>query len=262
MRRSRCLHVCAPGLWSPRVLWAVCHPGLPILPASVLRLAPAPAPEPYRLPPCCLPRALQANIDLSDEIFATYEDVKLRHKHKYFIFSLEQTGVEAGKSVWAWKINSKSEPMADDKNAEAFASVVKQLPADEHRFVVFDFTESKADGRQIKKLLLIKWCVREGRDRPEGARQATQGGRASHHPNKRAPSPPCPPQVPRYGPLQDQDRRWRLLPEGQGEAAGPGQGRAGCRHERPRLRRHQGAAGVRLRVKWGLLDKNAAYDFH
>jgi hypothetical protein len=33
------------------------------------------------------------------------------------------------------------------------------LPEDAARFVVFDFTEVKADGRQIKKLVLIKWCA-------------------------------------------------------------------------------------------------------
>jgi cofilin len=36
--------------------------------------------------------------------------------------------------------------------------MVKSLPADDARFIVFDFTETKDDGRQIKKLLLIKWC--------------------------------------------------------------------------------------------------------
>ena len=81
------------------------------------------------------------------------------HKHKYFIFSLKQTGTEGNKTTWGWEINAKSEHVPDDKNLEAFTEVVKQLPADEARFVVFDFTETKSDGRMIKKLLLIKWCV-------------------------------------------------------------------------------------------------------
>ena len=32
------------------------------------------------------------------------------------------------------------------------------LPADEARFVVFDFADVRPDGRQIKKLVLVKWC--------------------------------------------------------------------------------------------------------
>jgi hypothetical protein len=107
-----------------------------------------------------LPRSrAQSGIDVSDELLALYEEVKLRHKHKYFIFSLKQTGAEGNKTVWGWQIDHKSDAVPDDKNLEAFAEVVKQLPADEARFVVFDFTETKADGRMIKKLLLIKWCV-------------------------------------------------------------------------------------------------------
>jgi hypothetical protein len=33
------------------------------------------------------------------------------------------------------------------------------LPADDACFVVFDFNETKSDGRLIKKLVLVKWCV-------------------------------------------------------------------------------------------------------
>lgn len=112
----------------------------------------------FRLPPP-LQFRLQSGIDISDELLGLYEEVKLRHKHKYFIFSLKQMGSEGNKTVWGWEINHKSEPVSDDKNIEAFSEVVKQLPTDEARFVVFDFVDTKADGRQIKKLVLIKWCV-------------------------------------------------------------------------------------------------------
>lgn len=65
--------------------------------------------------------------------------------------------------------------MADDKNLVAFQELIKSLPTDEARFIVFDFADTKADGRQIKKLLLIKWCegVQAARGQGEG------GGRAS-----------------------------------------------------------------------------------
>ena len=112
----------------------------------------SPPRAPHTRPPPRPSSPPQSGIDVSDELITLYEDVKLRHKHKYFIFSLKQVGTEAGKTVWGWEVNFKSEPVADAANAEAFAAVVKAMPADESRFVVFDFTESKADGRQIKKV--------------------------------------------------------------------------------------------------------------
>ncbi len=96
---------------------------------------------------------------MSDEILSIYEDVKLRHKHKYFTFSLTKTGQVGVKATYDWVINERADAIPDDKNKDAFAQLVKSLPSDDARFVVFDFTETKDDGRQIKKLVLIKWCV-------------------------------------------------------------------------------------------------------
>ncbi len=56
-----------------------------------------------------------------------------------------------------WRIDGKADPVADSENKNSFAEMVKGLPTDDARFVVFDFTETKEDGRQIKKLLLVKW---------------------------------------------------------------------------------------------------------
>ncbi len=47
---------------------------------------PSPSPRSFlRLP-------AQSGIDISEELLALFEDVKLRHKHKYFVFSLKPTG--------------------------------------------------------------------------------------------------------------------------------------------------------------------------
>ena len=56
-----------------------------------------------------------------------------------------------------WRVDGKADPVPDSENKASFAEMVKGLPADDARFVVFDFTETKDDGRQIKKLLLVKW---------------------------------------------------------------------------------------------------------
>lgn len=95
---------------------------------------------------------------MSDELLALYEDVKLRHKHKYFIFSLKSTGSVGGKATFDWSIDHKADPVPVDKNREAFEEMSKLLPHDEARFVVFDFTDTKSDGRSIAKLVLLKWC--------------------------------------------------------------------------------------------------------
>lgn len=100
---------------------------------------------------------MQSGIDVSDELLALYEEVKLRHKFKYFVFSLTKTGQVGVKATYDWAIDAKVDPVPDDQNKEAFAAMVKSLPADDARFIVFDFTDTKPDGRQIKKLLLIKW---------------------------------------------------------------------------------------------------------
>jgi hypothetical protein len=53
--------------------------------------------------------------------------------------------------VFGWSIKERADPSPDDQNAEIFKQMVKALPENEPRFVVFDFTETKPDGRQIKK---------------------------------------------------------------------------------------------------------------
>jgi hypothetical protein len=103
---------------------------------------------------------MQSGIDVSDELLALYEEVKLRHKHKYFIFSLKQTGKVGTKTTWDWSIDAKADPVPDSENAAAYSSMLKELPSDDARFIVFDFADTKDDGRQIKKLVLIKWYVR------------------------------------------------------------------------------------------------------
>ena len=113
-----------------------------------------PSPPPLRSR--SLPRQA-TGISISDELLSLYEEVKLRHKHKYFSFSLQKTGQVGVKVTYDWRIDSKAEPSPDSENKSAFAAMIKDLPTDDARFIVFDFTESKDDGRQIKKLLLIKW---------------------------------------------------------------------------------------------------------
>ena len=74
------------------------------------------------------------------------------------MFGLKQIGKVGNQTTYGWEVTHKADPVADDKNLETFAAVVKSMPTDAPCFVVFDFVDTKSDGRQIKKLLLIKWC--------------------------------------------------------------------------------------------------------
>ena len=155
----------------------------PQLPQLLSLARPAhPAPLAQYLPRCCprSPSPAQSGIDVSDELLALYDQVKLKKAHKFIVFALAKTGTAAGKDVYGWNILERSGPQPDENNQAAFVGLVKSLPEAEARFVVFDFTESKADGRQVKKLVLIKWCVAGGR-----------GGERGCWPRARARAPAC-----------------------------------------------------------------------
>lgn len=68
-------------------------------------------------------------------------------------------GKVGGKSVYDWSIDAKADPVDASANKSSWEALVASLPSDEPRFVVFDFTDTKADGRVIAKLVLIKWCA-------------------------------------------------------------------------------------------------------
>ena len=94
---------------------------------------------------------------LSDEILGLYESVKLKKAFKYFIFALKETGKVGVTTTYDWEIVHKADAVADSENKAAFDDMVKRCNADKPQFIVFDFADTKADGRQIKKLVLIKW---------------------------------------------------------------------------------------------------------
>jgi hypothetical protein len=93
----------------------------------------------------------QSGIDISDELLALYDQLKIKKAYKHISFTLAKTGTAAGKDVYGWTILEKSDPQPDDANEANFKAMVKSLPEGEPRFVVYDFTETKADGRLIKK---------------------------------------------------------------------------------------------------------------
>ena len=82
---------------------------------------------------------------------ALYDQLKIKKAYKHISFTLAKTGTAAGKDVYGWTILEKGDPQPDDANEANFKAMVKSLPEGEPRFVVYDFTETKADDRLIKK---------------------------------------------------------------------------------------------------------------
>eukprot|EP00353_Schmidingerella_taraikaensis_P008670 CAMPEP_0185580298 /NCGR_PEP_ID=MMETSP0434-20130131/16056_1 /TAXON_ID=626734 ORGANISM="Favella taraikaensis, Strain Fe Narragansett Bay" /NCGR_SAMPLE_ID=MMETSP0434 /ASSEMBLY_ACC=CAM_ASM_000379 /LENGTH=147 /DNA_ID=CAMNT_0028198523 /DNA_START=27 /DNA_END=470 /DNA_ORIENTATION=+ len=98
-----------------------------------------------------------SGISVSDELLELYEQVKLRDAHKYILFSLKKQD-DAGRT-FDWAIDHRADKDTDiGNNKTHWDAMVSSLPEDSAMFVVFDFTFNKADGRLVKKLLLIKWC--------------------------------------------------------------------------------------------------------
>mmetsp|Transcript_8652 Transcript_8652/g.21809 ORF Transcript_8652/g.21809 Transcript_8652/m.21809 type:complete len:146 (-) Transcript_8652:55-492(-) len=97
-----------------------------------------------------------SGITVSDALLEAYEQVKLKAANKYLLFTLEKIGATGTKSTWDWKIVEAADKGGDNK--AKWEEMTGKLPEDEARFVVFDFEDTKADGRLVKKLVLIKWC--------------------------------------------------------------------------------------------------------
>lgn len=84
----------------------------------------------------------------------------MRSEHKFIIFSLVKTGQAGSKVTYDWNIDHKAEANKDaSSNKELYNTMLGMLPSDEARFVVFDFIHVRDDGREIQKLVLIKWYL-------------------------------------------------------------------------------------------------------
>lgn len=102
---------------------------------------------------------MQSGIAVSDALLSTFEDVKLRQKHKYMVFTLEKVGTQGSKSTWDWKVLETPAAGEEGDNQAKWEEMCTKLPEDQARFVIFDFNDTKDDGRLVKKLVLIKWYV-------------------------------------------------------------------------------------------------------
>ena len=54
---------------------------------------------------------VQSGITVTEELLDVYGDVKLRHMHKFIIFSLKK--VDAAGKTYTWSIDHKADPVPD-----------------------------------------------------------------------------------------------------------------------------------------------------
>lgn len=92
----------------PRALFLGVRRSGPVPRGRCIALASESSPQPasnarvLRIRTSATPRLLlalplvQSGIDISEELLGLFEEVKLRHKHKFIIFSLKQTGKVRG----------------------------------------------------------------------------------------------------------------------------------------------------------------------
>jgi hypothetical protein len=101
--------------------------------------------------------------------------VKLRHKYKYFVFSLNQTGKVGTKTTWDWQMYEKADPVSDDQNkaAKEAAELIVEVDPEETRTKTSLFMTQRARAAEEarasakKKALMdhlraeIRWLTQE-----------------------------------------------------------------------------------------------------
>lgn len=84
---------------------------------------------------------------------SSFNELKLAHKYKYIIYSLNKDYSEI--------IIEHTATPDGQSNEDAFNEFREKLPSDDGRYAVFDFEFEKADGSgKRNKICFFSWCVR------------------------------------------------------------------------------------------------------
>lgn len=87
---------------------------------------------------------MSSGIDCTDDCVEAFNELKLKHTHKYVVFGMNADNTEIG-------VLKKS---AKDATYDQF---LEELPENECRYGVFDY-EFTDDGRQQSKILFVVWA--------------------------------------------------------------------------------------------------------
>jgi hypothetical protein len=98
------------------------------------------------------PHPQASGVTVSDECLKTYEELKLKRKHKWITFCLNKDNTE----VIVHKLSSD----------ETYETFLAELPEQECRWAVYDFAFEKEGAGKRNKICFISWYVPPPHARP------------------------------------------------------------------------------------------------
>ena len=93
-----------------------------------------------------------SGIEIDDEVTTVFNEVKLRHAHKYALFK-----IEAKKMI---KVDYVADPATTDNKKDDkthFMDMKSRLPRKIPRYILYDFGFTNKEGRNIQKIAFIFW---------------------------------------------------------------------------------------------------------
>lgn len=91
---------------------------------------------------------MASGVKVLDEVTEAFNEIKLGHKWRYVTFRISDDMKEI---ITEGKGEKKDTP-------NEYETFLESLPADEPRYVVYDFHYQLADGGQRDDVIMISWC--------------------------------------------------------------------------------------------------------
>ena len=92
-----------------------------------------------------------SGISVHQSVGTVFNEVKLRHVHKYVLFKIENK-----KEVIIDQAGEKHETSTEEEDKPFFEEMKEKL-TNEPRYILYDFGFTNKDGRKINKLAFIFW---------------------------------------------------------------------------------------------------------
>jgi len=112
---------------------------------------------------------MSSGVKASSDCVTAYNDLKLAHKYKYIIYSLNKDYSEI--------IIEHTATPDGRSNEDAFNEFREKLPSDDGRYAVFDFEFEKADGSgKRNKICFVSWSPDNAKVRPKMTYASSKDG--------------------------------------------------------------------------------------
>jgi cofilin len=87
---------------------------------------------------------VETGVKLHEEVVSEFNELKMKNTSQYLIYRLSDD--------FEWIILEKK-----GEKGESYQDMIKNLPTDLPRFVVYDYNLTTADGRKVRKLININY---------------------------------------------------------------------------------------------------------